>query len=206
MHYGHDHPNSHLILDQASLGIDTHFKFSTDMLTQARMWLQSVRRTLYREVVQSGKLPASNPMSATQAFLLATRNGALALHRHDIGILAPGAKADLLVWNGRSPALLGWSDPVAAVMLHASVGDVKHVMVNGVFKKRDGRLVVDGYKELQDRFLESAERIQGMWREMEVPVLEGVSAAGVEFERTVKADVMRGEGTGYGGVYVGEFA
>jgi cytosine/adenosine deaminase-related metal-dependent hydrolase len=97
MHYGHDHPNSHLILDQASLGIDTHFTFSTDMLTQARMWLQSVRRTLYREVVQSGKLPASNPMSATQAFLLATRNGALALHRHDIGILAPGAKADLLV-------------------------------------------------------------------------------------------------------------
>jgi cytosine/adenosine deaminase-related metal-dependent hydrolase len=107
MHYGYDYPNSHLILDQASLGVDTHFTFSTDILTQARIWMQSVRRTLYQQVVQSGKLPASNPMSATQAFLLATRNSALALHRHDISILAPGAKANVLVWNGRSLEMLG---------------------------------------------------------------------------------------------------
>jgi cytosine/adenosine deaminase-related metal-dependent hydrolase len=202
MHYGHDHPNSHLIQDQASLGIDTHFTFSSDILTQARLWLQSVRRTLYRKVVQKGRVPASNPMSATQAFLLATRNGALALHRHDIGVLAPGAKADLLVWNGRSPSLLGWADPVAAIMLHASVGDIKHVMVDGVFKKRDGRLVVDGYEALQDRFLESARRIQGVWGEMALPVLEGVTGAGVEFERPVEVDVRSGEGSGYGEVYV----
>jgi len=39
MHYSHDHPNSHLIQDQASLGIDTHFAFSSDILTQARLWL-----------------------------------------------------------------------------------------------------------------------------------------------------------------------
>jgi len=141
-------------------------------------------------------------MSATQAFLLATRNGALALHRNDIGILAVGAKADLLVWNGRSPSMLGWSDPVAAIMLHASIGDIKHVMVDGVFRKRDGDLVVDGYEGLQDRFLESAKRIQRIWSETPLPVLQGVSAGGVEFERTLEADVQRGKGTGYGESFV----
>ena len=198
MHYGHDHPSSHLIQDQASLGIDTHFTFSSDILTQARLWLQSVRRTLYRQVVQKNKVPANNPMSATQAFLLATRNGALALHRTDIGVIAPGAKADLLIWNGRSLSLLGWSDPVAAIMLHASVGDIKHVVVDGVFKKRDGRLVdEEGYEALQERFLESARRIQGVWGSMEGTVLEGVTAGEVEFERVGEVDVERGEGTGY---------
>ncbi|KAF2825800.1 Metallo-dependent hydrolase [Ophiobolus disseminans] len=196
MHYGHDHPTSHLIQDQASLGVDTHFTFSTDILTQARIWLQHVRQTLYRDVVQRQKLPANNPMSVTQAFLLATRNGALALHRTDIGILAPAAKADLIIWNGRSPSMLGWSDPIAAIMLHASISDIKHVMVDGVFKKRDGRLVVEGYEELQDRFLESVKRIQRVWGDMSRPVLQGISAAGVGFDRTVEVDVVRGEGMG----------
>ena len=137
MHYGHLHPNSHLTLDQEALGIDTHFTFSSDILTQARLWLQSVRKIFYREVVDRRRLPAKNPMSANQAFLLATRNGALALRRSDIGVLAPGAKADLLVWNGRAPSVLGWADPIAAIMLHANVGDIKHVMINGKFKKRE---------------------------------------------------------------------
>lgn len=87
-------------------------------------------------------------------------------------------------------------------MLHANMGDIKHVVVDGVFKKRNGRLVVDGYEALQDRFLESARRIQGLWGVMPAPVLEGVTGAEVEFERTVEMDVRRGKGTGYGGVYV----
>lgn len=76
-------------------------------------------------------------MSVNQAFLLATRSGGLAIRKSDLDILAVGAKADLVVWNGRSPSMLGWRDPVAAVVLHASVGDIKHVLVNGKFTKRD---------------------------------------------------------------------
>lgn len=201
MHYGHLHPNSHLIMDQVALGVDTHFTFSTDILTQARMWLQSVRQVLFREVVDRRRAPASNPMSAVQAFLLATRSGGLAMRRRDVGVLAVGAKADVVVWDGRSPALLGWRDPVAAVMLHASVGDVKHVVVDGEFVKRDGRLTASGYEDVRERFLQSAERIQDAWAEMSPPVLEGVARSGVPFERPLEADVQRGEGTGYGSLY-----
>ncbi|KAF1837858.1 Metallo-dependent hydrolase [Decorospora gaudefroyi] len=198
MHYGHLHPYSHLIMEQQALGVDTHFTFSSDILTQARIWLQSARQTFYRQVVDDRHIPADNPMSVNQAFLLATRSGALALRRSDIGILAPGAKADLLVWNGRAPSLLGWSDPVAALMLHANVGDIKHVMVDGRFRKRDGVLSVEGYEALQDRFLESANRIQRVWREMPLPVTTGESGSGVDFERPVEADIKRGDGTWYG--------
>ncbi|KAH7371278.1 hypothetical protein BKA66DRAFT_424436 [Pyrenochaeta sp. MPI-SDFR-AT-0127] len=202
MHYGHDHPTSHLVLDQASLGIDTHFTYSSDILTQARMWLQSVRQTFYREVIQRRSVPARNPMSVNQAFLLATRNGGLALRRHDLGILAPGAKADLVVWDGRSPSLLGWSDPVAAIMLHASIGDIRHVMVNGKFSKRDGKLTTPGYGELQGRFLKSARRIQEAWKHFPAPILEGVTFSGIPYEQPVEADVRRGDGTGYGRLFV----
>lgn len=141
-------------------------------------------------------------MSVNQAFLLATRNGGLALRRPDIGVLTAGAKADLLVWNGRAPSILGWSDPIAAIMLHANVGDIKHVMVNGVFQKRNGELTAKDYAGLQDRFLESARRIQGMWRDMPLPVSEGEAQNGVEFEEPMEAHVERGEGTGYGPLFV----
>jgi cytosine/adenosine deaminase-related metal-dependent hydrolase len=202
MHYGHLHPHSHLVMDQAALGIDTHFTFSSDILTQARLWLQSVRKTLYAEVINRRRLPARNPMSVNQAFLLATRNGALALRRSDIGILAPGAKADLLVWNGRAPSMLGWTDPVAAIMLHANVGDIKHVMINGAFKKRNGQLTAPDYMAVQDRFLDSAKRIQDVWRRTPLPVSEGVASNGVPFESPLEADIERGQGTGYGPLFV----
>jgi cytosine/adenosine deaminase-related metal-dependent hydrolase len=53
------------------------------------------------------KIPSNNPMTANQAFLLATRNGGLALRRGDLGVIKVGAKADLVVFDGLSPNMLG---------------------------------------------------------------------------------------------------
>ena len=118
------------------------------------------------------------------------------------GVLAPGAKADLLVWNGRAPSVLGWTDPVAAIMLHANAGDIKHVMINGKFKKRDGQLTVPGYTALQDRFLESAKRVQEIWRQTPLPVTEGEAESGVSYGKLMHADIAKGEGTGYGPLFI----
>ncbi|KAK7449315.1 hypothetical protein VKT23_013458 [Stygiomarasmius scandens] len=142
MHYGHGHPHSAFFQDQASLGVDTHFTYSADMVTQARLWLQSTRLKLFSKVLEDWQIPQINPFSVNQAFHLITRSGALALHRNDLGILVEGAKADIVVFNGDSPNMLGWSDPVAAVILHSNPGDVEHVMVDGQFRKRDGQLVL----------------------------------------------------------------
>ena len=203
MHYGHGQPTGHLVQDQASIGVDTHFAYSTDILTQARRWLQTVRARFYERASENWEVPANNPMSVAQAFRLATRSGGLALRRPDLGVVGPGARADLVVWDGRSPALLGWTDPVAAVLLHASVGDIEHVLVDGVFKKRDRRLVVDGgYEDVQDRFLESAQRIQELWRAKPLPVLKGQFDSGYNYGRVHESDVLRGVGTGYGPSYI----
>ncbi|KAK8008146.1 5-methylthioadenosine/S-adenosylhomocysteine deaminase [Apiospora marii] len=203
MHYGHLHPTSHLIMDQASLGVDTHMTFSTDILTQARLWLQSTRYRVYQNTIDRFQVPAQNPFSVNQAFLLATRNGGLAVGRKDLGVIALGAQADLVVWEGRSPGMLGWTDPVAAVILHASVGDITHVLIGGTFKKRDGRLVdARYYDEVQDRFLASARRIQKVLKDTPLPSQEGSFLTGTPYGYVMQLDAKRGEGTGYGPSFV----
>jgi hypothetical protein len=37
--------------------------------------------------------------------------------------------------------MLGWNNPVAAIVLHASIGDVEAVIVDGRWVKREGTLV-----------------------------------------------------------------
>ena len=207
MHYGHTHPKNYYIQDQSALGVDTHFTFSTDILTQARMWLQQARYELYSDVVERWELPVNSPMSVNQAFLLATRHGGLALRREDLGVIETGAKADLLLWDGTSPALLGWVDPVAAVILHASVGDIDTVLVDGKFVKRDGKLVAPDYEEHKTHFLAAAAKIQGRLRQ--IPPVE--QTVGVIFpsgddayltSRAKTVDTLRGAGDGYGEVFV----
>jgi cytosine/adenosine deaminase-related metal-dependent hydrolase len=131
-------------------------------LSQARLWLQTVRLTKFHETLEKGKLPRETPFSVEQGFLMATRQGGLALKRPDIGVLQVGAKADIVVFNGDSPSMLGWSDAVAAVMLHANTGDIEHVLVDGEFRKRDFKLVnlKTEWSQVKDRFLKAARRIQ----------------------------------------------
>ncbi|EJD45679.1 amidohydrolase [Auricularia subglabra TFB-10046 SS5] len=198
MHYGHDHPNTHLIMDQAALGVDTHFTFSTDIVGQARLWLQRTRVTQYAKRLRENEIAVNNPMSANQAFLLATRNGGRALRREDVGVIRVGAKADVVVFDGESPNMLGWRDPVAAVILHSHVSDVKHVLVDGQFRKRDGRIVHGDWKAVKERFLKSCERIQTLWEKRWFPEwFEGrLRGAGLGV-KVPTVDVVRGEGTGY---------
>jgi len=138
-------------------------------------------------------------MSAPQAFLLATRHGGLALGRNDLGIIAPGGQADIVVFDGNSPGMLGWSDPVAAVILHANVGDIEHVMVGGKFQKRNRTLTALDYPDVQKRFLASAERLQGVWAGMPLPPQEPGTTfmSGFMLGEALQVDALRGAGTGY---------
>ncbi|KAF5715047.1 amidohydrolase family [Fusarium mundagurra] len=204
MHYGHTHPHSYYIQDQAALGVDTHFTYSTDILTQARIWLQSVRYFFFDKVLSGWEVPKNNPMSVVQAFSLATRAGGLALRRPELGVIREGAKADLIVWNAaESPSLLGWTDPIAAIMLHASVGDIFHVMVNGDFVKQDGKLAIANYSAVRRSFLESARRIKNIYQDFDYPSLDGeFNGGGFYYGEARVADTERGKSNGYGGLYL----
>ncbi|KAM5356529.1 hypothetical protein ACJ41O_003175 [Fusarium nematophilum] len=200
---GFGHPYSFDHLDQAALGVDVHSAVSADLLSQARHWLQETRLHFFDKVSEQGNVPSRSPMSVNQAFLLATRAGGLALRRPDLGVIRVGAKADLIVWDAEnSPAFLGWNDPVAAVILHASVGDILHVLVDGEFVKRDGRLTAGDYRRVRREFPAVAKRIQDRLHEVPYPVLQGQVAPGVEFAVPQVADTLRGPGNGYGDEFI----
>lgn len=177
MHYGHDNEHSHEIMDQCALGVDTHFTFSTDMVTQARIWLQATRRDLYRQKLAKQTIGHPNPFDVEQAFYLATYAGGRALRRDDLGVIKVGAKADIVVFDGDSSNMLGWVDPIAAIILHSNVGDVRHVLIDGKWRKRDGKLVQamngDSWEAVKERFLKSARHIQKEWATKPAPKIEG---------------------------------
>lgn len=160
MHFGFSHESSHLLMDQGSLGVDAQFTFGGSMVTQARMWLQRVRARLYLALLNDWDVPLNNPMSARQAFVLATQHGGLALRRPDLGVLKVGAQADLVGWDTSGPNLVGWRHPIAAMILHSDAKDVEDVLVAGRFVKRGGKLVQQDHEDIIQRFRASGRKIQ----------------------------------------------
>ncbi|GAB3298415.1 amidohydrolase family protein [Epidermidibacterium keratini] len=78
---------------------------------------------------------------AMEAIALGTRHSAQALGRDDLGVLRPGARADLQIID-----VGGWStsprhDPAAQIIYSATANDVRHVMIDGRFVLRDGVLL-----------------------------------------------------------------
>ena len=162
MNEGHGQVTSCNVHDHASIGTDTNWNISGDILLQTRLWLQSVRKSKYQKTLDQGLVPRGNPMSVMDAFLLATRQGGRAVHRDDIGVLKVGAKADIVCFNGDSPNMIGWTNAVAAVVMHANVGDIEHVLVDGQFRKRNGSLVpkTGTWADVAAKFKEVALRVQ----------------------------------------------
>ncbi|KAK6974317.1 putative amidohydrolase [Favolaschia claudopus] len=203
MHYGHGHPSSYLIQDQASLGVDTHFTFSLDIIGQMRIWLQSTRLGLYQETLNNFKIPSNTPMSVRQAFLMGTRNGGLALKRPDLGVLREGAKADVLVFSTDAIGLIGWSDPVAAIILHSNVADIEDIYVDGKLVKSAGKLVVDWEGQgFADQLRASAVKFREAFAKTNISAFEeGIKLQGSltdeDFQDPFEVDVTRGDGTGF---------
>lgn len=198
MFVGQTNPTAHRWLDQASLGIDAFWTFSSDLLTQARMFLAYIRHTLFTEATSHWEVPSKSPMSVSQAFLVATRSGGRALRRPDIGIIAVGAKADLVVWSTSNLAMLGWHDPITAILNFASVGDIQDVLVGGVFRKRDGKLLAADLDKVKANFLKTAERVREA--ALLVPQMEASEGerffSGARVVTIPQVDVIRGQGDG----------
>ena len=84
---------------------------------------------------------AHQPGTAADAFDAATLGGARALGRDDLGRIAPGATADLVLWKAASWTMTPLRDPVKNIVYNATAEDVDRVYVGG-------RLVVDGGRVL----------------------------------------------------------
>lgn len=158
------HPRLHSI---SSLGADCHSNNSADILSAMRLGLQTSRGVSNQRFLSHAEMmtttaaaddipcraniswvpqmknPKKTKATVEQAFNLGTILGAQAIGLGDqIGSLAVGKQADLVIFNGTSPAMLCAADhdPVAAIVQHASVRDIEHVIVAGDLLKESGHL------------------------------------------------------------------
>ena len=133
------------------LGVDgSASNDAAHLVAEARtaMLLQRVKASL--EPFGCDRGPAA--MTARDALGLATRGGAEVLGRNDIGRLAPGACADLAIFDLRTPSFAGGAvhDPVGALLLCAPA-PAAFTIVDGKVRVREGRLASFELEPLLER-------------------------------------------------------
>lgn len=127
----------------ASVGADSHAICGSSLASELRILLQDARAQFNDSLVESWKSPAKLNRSVEDAFNLATVKGARALGMADqIGQLKAGMAADIVVYDGTTPAMYGGAqtNPVTAIVTLSSPADVELVMVDGIIRKENGRL------------------------------------------------------------------
>ena len=103
----------------------------------------------------------SDRATAWQLFTAATSGAAAVLGRRDIGRIAPGAKADLLVVGMKAPHLQPVADPLTNFIWYGSGRDITDVVVDGQILQRQGRLLVG---DEQDIIARGAAATAKVWR------------------------------------------
>ncbi|GAA1820738.1 amidohydrolase family protein [Actinomadura chokoriensis] len=125
-----------------SLSMDTSVWWSGDLFSAMRTTLGADRCRMHLEAHGKGDTVTHCTLRADQVVDWATRGGARTLGRDDLGSLAPGKKADVvLIKNEYSPVSFPVLNPYGHVAFQAQRGDVHTVVVNGRVVKHDHRLV-----------------------------------------------------------------
>jgi cytosine/adenosine deaminase-related metal-dependent hydrolase len=121
--------------------------------------------------------------TAADVFNAATLGGAKAIHRDDLGRIAKGAKADLVIWEGESIWMSPLRDPIKNIVFNAQAEDVKTVIVNGKTVMRDGVIPsAPDVKAMAQRLQDAGVRMwgniaKGDWAEREADELSPQSFA-----------------------------
>ena len=88
-------------------------------------------------LLQKGLLEDPSVLPAEQAFRMATINGAFALGLPDVGRIAPGYKADIVLIDFNKPHLAPKFETTAHIVYAAGAADVDTVIVNGTVLMQD---------------------------------------------------------------------
>ncbi len=132
--------------------------------TYPRDMIANLRAASYMGKVASRSVTAA---SAAEVFTAATLGGATSLGRDDLGRLAPGARADLVVvdLSGRDTLRYGpVRDPVKALVECGVGDDVVTTIVAGEVRMRDRVIPGVDLAALRARAQASAERIWNGWQ------------------------------------------
>jgi cytosine/adenosine deaminase-related metal-dependent hydrolase len=125
-----------------SLSMDTSVWWSGDLFSAMRTTLGADRSRTHLESHKNGDTVTNHALRADQVVAWATRGGADALGRSDLGELKAGNKADVvLLKNDHSPVSFPVLNPYGHVAFQAQRGDVHTVLVDGRVVKHEHALV-----------------------------------------------------------------
>jgi 5-methylthioadenosine/S-adenosylhomocysteine deaminase len=127
-----------------SLSIDVVTTAPGDMFTQMRSAFGCERARVNEIAWKANTEVPETMLTARQMLEMATINGARVAGVEDrTGSLTPGKKADVVLIDAGALNVAPVIDPVAAVTLSADVSNVDTVIINGMVRKRDGKLLAD---------------------------------------------------------------
>ncbi len=106
--------------------------------TYPHNFIEEMRNALMtaRAVAQS-----VDDLDTRDVYNAATLGGAKALHRDDVGKLAVGAKADIVVVDAKHPAMMPLREPIRSLVYVAGDRAVRDVYVDGTAVVREGQVV-----------------------------------------------------------------
>jgi cytosine/adenosine deaminase-related metal-dependent hydrolase len=114
-----------------------------------------------RKAAILARVAARDIDTVTTADLLhaATVGGAKALLRDDLGRLKPGAKADIVIADLKSPSMMPARDPLRSFVYHAADRAVRDVFVDGRRVVQDGKVLTLDQRAAAERLVEAQARM-----------------------------------------------
>jgi 5-methylthioadenosine/S-adenosylhomocysteine deaminase len=129
------------------LSSDVATTASSDEFTQMQAIFASERARRHQAAWDEeldGNTPTPDLIDSRQVLRWATIDGAKVAGVADrTGSITPGKKADIVIIDGSAVNVAPVIDPVGAVVCAADVSNVETVIIDGVVRKRDGKLVAD---------------------------------------------------------------
>jgi 5-methylthioadenosine/S-adenosylhomocysteine deaminase len=93
--------------------------------------LNMIRELGTLALIHKGVNHDAQAISACEAFIIATKNGAAAMGRSDLGEIKPGNAADLVIIDLDRPNMRPVNNPFAALAYSANGSEIETVMVDG---------------------------------------------------------------------------
>ncbi len=114
-----------------------------------------------RLVAYLARTQANDPrtLTATDLFEAATIGGARALGRDDIGRLAPGCRADLVLVDTTHPQMRPARDPMRSLIYAAGDRALTNVFVDGREVVRNGEVLTMDYRQAAEHLHEAQKRV-----------------------------------------------
>jgi 5-methylthioadenosine/S-adenosylhomocysteine deaminase len=140
-----------------SLSVDNETRIPPDLFTQMRALLSSDRELETIRVAKEGGRPTLLPTRDVLEFGTVQGARATGLDRK-VGTIAPGKRADVILIDLDDIAVIPRiKDPVGTALLIAHPGNVSWVFVDGIIRKREGKLVGANIENIRKRAQSSYE-------------------------------------------------